>query len=268
MSKASPSSPGISPALQPAQRSRRTLLIVVGIAALIILCVVGVSLMGGSLMFSNIFPRRTASATTLRSVPQPTSIASTQTLATAPVAVDLFQDDFSDPSSGWPSGGDNNQQYGYVDGSYRIFENEINHVQWVTPDKLFGDVSIEVDATKVSGADDNYFGILCRYQNDQNYYYFLVSSNGYYVIGKYKNGQYNALIKEGWVYSEYIHQGKTTNRLHADCIGTTLTLYVNDSGMGEVEDSDFGPGDVGLTAASLNTAGTEILFDNFVARKP
>jgi hypothetical protein len=129
-------------------------------------------------------------------------------------------------------------------------------------------VSIEVDATKVSGADDNYFGILCRYQDDQNYYYFLVSSNGYYVIGKYKNGQYIALIKDGWLYSDYIHQGETTNRLRADCIGNTLALYINDSRLSEVDDSDFGLGDIGLTAASLNTAGTEILFDNFVARRP
>jgi hypothetical protein len=230
--------------------------------------------MGGSLMLPNLFRKPTPVATIASVAPQPTGrtstqgITSTQTLATTPVAVDLFQDDFSDPSSGWPSGEDNGSQFGYVNGSYRIYENKINYVHWVTPDKLFANVSIEVDATKVSGADDNYFGILCRYQDEQNFYYLLASSNGYYLVGKYKDGQYNDLLKDGWAYSGYIHQGKTTNHLRADCIGDTLTLYVNDSKLGEAVDSDFGPGDIGLTAAALSTAGTEILFDNFIAQKP
>jgi hypothetical protein len=56
--------------------------------------------------------------------------------------------------------------------------------------------------------------------------------------------------------------------LSADCFGDTLILYVNGTKLAEATDSTFLTGDVGLTAASLQMGGTNILFDNFVAKKP
>jgi hypothetical protein len=37
---------------------------------------------------------------------------------------------------------------------------------------------------------------------------------------------------------------------------------------GEAIDGDLGQGDISPTVAALDTAGTEILFDNFVAQMP
>ena len=69
-------------------------------------------------------------------------------------------------------------------------------------------------------------------------------------------------------YSEAINQGNATNRLRADCIGQTLTLYVNDQQVFQTSDSQFSSGDVGLIAGTFDVAGTDIHFDNFVVRKP
>src|SRR3989337_2607393 len=94
-----------------------------------------------------------------------------------------------------------------------------------------------------------------------------ISSDGFYQVGKYKDGEYS-FLKNGEGYSDSIHQGKTRNQLRAECIRTTLRLYANGTKLAEVEDTDFSRGDIGLMAAARDVPGTNILFDNFVAEKP
>jgi len=129
-------------------------------------------------------------------------------------------------------------------------------------------VSIEVAADKLGGADDNFFGVICRYQNEDNFYVLLISSDGYYNIGKFKDGEYEVIGDAGQGFSQAIHQGKTRNHLQADCIHDTLTLIVNQTKLAQVQDNDFSGGDIGLIAASMSVPGTNILFDDFIARQP
>jgi serine/threonine-protein kinase len=194
-----------------------------------------------------------------------TSQAPDEQVTPAPL-VDIFEDDFSDPASGWPSGGDAGGRYGYEFGSYRMYVNQVDTLFWVTPDLTADDVVIEVDATKVSGPDDNYFGFLCRLQDKERYYYLVISSDGFYTIGKYMGGEYVSLLADGWGYSEYIHLGETTNRVRAECVGDQLKLSANGTLLAEVSDREIGTGEFGLMAASVDVAGADILFDNFVAR--
>ena len=76
----------------------------------------------------------------------------------------LFQDDFSNPDSGWDQmmgfDGETNYKSNEV---YRIFVNEVGRDIWANPGLNFKDARIEVDATKVDGPDKNDFGIICRY---------------------------------------------------------------------------------------------------------
>jgi len=65
-----------------------------------------------------------------------------------------------------------------------------------------------------------------------------------------------------------INLGAATNHLRADCIGNTLTLYVNGSQGASATDSSVSGGDVGLVARTFEVDGTDIMFDNFVVYKP
>ncbi|MFU8773836.1 MAG: hypothetical protein ACNA8H_15620, partial [Anaerolineales bacterium] len=65
-----------------------------------------------------------------------------------------------------------------------------------------------------------------------------------------------------------IHQGFSSNLLRADCVGDTLTLYVNGEHLISVRDTEFSLGDVGLLAGTLDDPGLEISFSNFHVRKP
>ncbi len=190
--------------------------------------------------------------------------------ASLPSGSVLFQDDFSDKNSGWLQGADKDNVglSEYSNGGLRIYvwTDEANTLS--VPHLNFSDVRIEVDTLKLAGPDDNDFGIICRYQDENNFYFLEVSSDGYYGIGKYKDNNLSLIGIEKMQSSEAIHQGGAINHMRADCIGSTLTLYVNDVQLTSVEDKDFSSGDIGLIAGTFKTPGTDVLFDNFVVLKP
>jgi hypothetical protein len=180
----------------------------------------------------------------------------------------LFRDDFSDTNSGWDHYSDTDGTTDYENGVYRINVNVTQQDYWANPGKNFTDVRVEVDATKVGGPDDNDIGLLCRYKSVDDFYFFIVTSDGYYGIGKTVGGEMQMIGQESMDTSEEINLGLDTNHIRADCIGSQLSLYVNGTLLTTVTDSDFASGDVGLMAGTYDTAGTDIHFDNFVVYDP
>jgi hypothetical protein len=180
----------------------------------------------------------------------------------------LMEDDFSDPSSGWNRVATIQGETDFADGVYRILVNEPNLDIWSMPGKSFQDVRIEVDALKVGGERDNRFGILCRAVRPDSFYTFIVSSDGYYGIGKINGQEYKLIGMDSLQPSDVILKGTALNHIRADCIGDTLTLYVNGEKLAEVRDAEYPTGDVGLIAGTYETSGTDIRFDNFIVYAP
>lgn len=180
----------------------------------------------------------------------------------------LFQDDFSRSSSGWDRYRDSAYSSDYTDGVYRIEVNQAGTDAWANPGLDFGDVRIEVDATKAAGPDNNVFGVLCRYQDPLNYYFLLVSSDGYVGIGVHKAGQTTLLSSESMLPNSAVLQGSSKNHLRADCVGNQLRLYANGSPVAEARAFEWSRGDVGLMAGAYDEPGVVIEFDNFSALLP
>ena len=180
----------------------------------------------------------------------------------------LFQDDFSQTSSGWDRYTGDDAITDYNNGVYRMWVNSDNTDIWANPGLNFQDVRVEVKATKIAGPDDNDFGVICRYQDVENFYFMIVSSDGYYGIGAVEAGEQYLIGTEELFTSEEINQGDASNDLRGDCVGDKLTLYVNGTQLHQVQDSTFTSGDVGLIAGSFDTVGVDIEFDNFKVLKP
>ena len=70
------------------------------------------------------------------------------------------------------------------------------------------------------------------------------------------------------VQTDAVNAGNSTNNLRAECVGSRLSLYVNGTLVIEANDADIASGDVGLMAGTFDQSSTEVLFDNFVVRKP
>ncbi|MEW6405801.1 MAG: hypothetical protein AB1649_28760 [Chloroflexota bacterium] len=181
----------------------------------------------------------------------------------------LFQDDFSDSSSGWPHQvGDSDKAAEYSNGQYLVRAITAYQDVWAHPGLSFSDVSIEVDATKSNGPDDNNFGLICRFVDDGNFYFFWVSSDGFFAIGKYQNGESSLISGDSMLATSAMNAGNVTNHLRADCVGSALTLYANGELLSTVTDSSFSSGDIGVMVGTFEQPDLGILFDNFVVRAP
>lgn len=180
----------------------------------------------------------------------------------------LYQDKFGDPHSGWGEFAGEAGIAAYSDGAYHIYVKMPKVNVWVHPGMDFETVRMEVDAMTAAGPQENRLGLVCRLKNDANFYYFIISADGYYAIGKVKDGQWSLLSAEQMQQSNTIHTGTQANHLRADCIGNLLILYVNDQLAGSAQDADFSSGDVGLLAGAFDTPGVDVYFDNFVVYKP
>ena len=76
----------------------------------------------------------------------------------------LFQDDFSDPQSGWNRVSTDTGETDYDDGVYRILVNESNTDIWSKPGQSFEDAVIEV-INNISLLDDKDFDLIIENKN-------------------------------------------------------------------------------------------------------
>ncbi len=199
---------------------------------------------------------------------QAVSSGGTTTTTDQPASNLLFKDDFSDTSSGWDQVTTDTGVTDYTDGVYRIYVNETGTDVWANPGLDFTDVSVQVEASMVGGPADNDFGVVCRSMDVSKFYFFVISSDGYYGIGKVSDAGQELIGMDAMQPSEAIHQGGEMNTVRADCVGSSLSIYVNGEKLNEVQDTEFASGDVGLIAGSFDTPGTDIHFDNFSVTKP
>lgn len=180
----------------------------------------------------------------------------------------LFQDDFSRAASGWDQIEGAGYRVGYQDGGYHLRLDRAGGLIWGTPRFDLQEVRLEVDTLPVAGPGDNAFGLICRYRDPDNFYFFLISSDGFAGIGAVLDGERQMLSAATLLPSEAILQGASSNHLRADCSGNRLSLTINGIGAGEVLVSGLGSGDVGVIAGSYAEGGVEIRFDNFVVLAP
>lgn len=179
----------------------------------------------------------------------------------------LFQDDFSQPTTGWDRLLVTEGVMDYYSGGYRMLVNGMQTNFWATPRRNFTDVRIEVDTGKMAGPDENRIGVICRLAG-KDYYFFLFSSDGFYGMGLFKDGQATLLGQSEMLYSENINKGVAVNHLRADCAGNMLTFYINGFQVAQAQDSTLISGDVGILAGTFNASGVDVLFDNFVVLQP
>lgn len=178
----------------------------------------------------------------------------------------LYQDEFEDNTTGWARIANDNGIMDYDQGGYRILVRQPKLNFWSTPKKNFGDVRVEADVIKLNGPDEDRMGLMCRYQKG-NYYFFIISNDGFYTIGKFMGGLTLLLGQSEMQSSDKIQKGNM-NHLRADCIGNTLTFYINYEQIATATDTDLPTGDVGVLAGAFSQPGVDVMFDHFVVIQP
>lgn len=181
----------------------------------------------------------------------------------------LFSEDFSNPAGGWPRQSNEEGTLEYFAGAYRIVVRRADYNLWaLAPDHEYDDVRLEADAGPLSGPLENRFGLLCRHRDEKNFYFFLISADGYYGLGKVQNGVPSLFGAEMMTSHPAIRRGFASNHLRLDCVGDTLTAYVNEQPVALARDPDLVSGRVGLLVGTFDTAGVDVVFDNFRIIQP
>ena len=167
----------------------------------------------------------------------------------------------------------------------------------------FGDFDVRVDAQATDGPIDNSYGLVFRLQNkdnnlveDDNYYLFLVSSDGYYQVSRAIDGRQKELST--WIELSAIQQGlKAVNTLRVIAQGDQFRFFINNQSVtlcipddpdaqstvnpvsGEcmggsmqdtLTDASIPNGQIGVTAQSTQTGGAGVVaaFDNLLVYAP
>jgi hypothetical protein len=179
----------------------------------------------------------------------------------------LFWDDFSDTSGNWPQVSGPDGSAGVARGAYQIQVTTAQKEILATSGHIFRDVQVEADATRLAGPLQNLFGLVCRSRDSNDFYFFAVSSDGYYGLGKVEHARVVLLGQAMMVYSPAILQGHA-NHLRFDCIGEMLKGFVNGQFLATGKDADFPTGEAGLVAGTLDAPGVDVAFEHFVVYKP
>ncbi len=128
-------------------------------------------------------------------------------------------------------------------------------------------VAVDVELRQVDGSFDNWAGVICRLQDEANYYFLGISADRYYLILTVKDGVAEALA--GPTYSTSILPAPATNRIQVRCQGGALSLMINNQLLIMRTDTSFEEGELALMADAVATGETTaVAFDNLVVYRP
>jgi serine/threonine-protein kinase len=279
-----PAMPKVAP--QPRRGVPMWAWVVIGVLGLGLLC--GGLFLGWAFLSEVSAPQPTASAQFLRDTETPIVLNTAEVESPLPEATEpapeptdaysdptaglesgdqIIYDDFSTLDSVWPTYDTADGYARYQADAYRVYIDLPNDRLEATRGFDLADVYIEAKASKVGGPDDNFMGLICRYQDRNNFYFFIISSDGYYGVGKVQDGVYQ-MDGGKMLPNDSIKTGASTNYLEAVCQGNDFTFWANGTELAYFEDDTFQSGDIGLLAGTYAIAGTDILFDDFGAFMP
>jgi hypothetical protein len=179
----------------------------------------------------------------------------------------VYQDNFTDPNSGWDAQTGANHTTAYGSGEYIVTVSQPSKIGWGNAQTTLSDVHIDVTAKSVGAAKDAAFGVICDYQDTNNFYYLGITSDGYYAIVKVQDNQdtFFTSAKNQWIKTSKFKLNAASYRVGVDCGTGTLALYVDGTPIDTASDSTFTTGEIGLFAGTFDNPGAEIHFSNLVA---
>lgn len=178
----------------------------------------------------------------------------------------LWSDSFNPPANSWGSLDNEGARLSQQPGALRLQVFQPNSQAWTHPGLRLGDVRLQVSVRANAEPFANRMGLVCRMQDEINFYFFFISADGYAAIGKMQQGRVAWLTK--LQKAAAVETGLGVNHLQAECVADFLVFTVNDTLTLAAQDAAFVRGDVGLLAGTFEQAGADVLFDNFNVFKP
>ncbi|MDF1514104.1 MAG: hypothetical protein P1S60_09870 [Anaerolineae bacterium] len=181
----------------------------------------------------------------------------------------VLADDFSKPDANWVRFETDSSAAYVLAGEFYLEDRGQRHAVYAPLLKNdYVDITIDVNVRHVQGSVNNWMGIICRQLDEDNYYLFAISADGYYVILEVRDGISVPLV--GPEFSEILNLGKAENSLRVQCRGTQLTLWANKALLEDVTAEGINKaGAVALFADAVQNGEVSVAaFDNFILNSP
>jgi formylglycine-generating enzyme required for sulfatase activity len=173
----------------------------------------------------------------------------------------LFQDEFTDPATGWPIGEEDHRHFGYHPAAfYHLEVSAPNDSLTVFRGLDFGDFTAEikalVDHTDTQTGDFRY-GVAIR-RSEERYYAFTVSPRTQkWQALKHAPGGWQILAEGS---NDSIRGLTAADTLRVDAANSQFTFYINGQNVTQVSDSDYANGDVGFIVETFDESLVHIHY--------
>lgn len=179
---------------------------------------------------------------------------------------ETFSDNFDTPNKGnWTIFNESAVVSEWRNGRFAFDFNEaMMTATSITNDLDLSDVVVQMEVYRVGDVIENDMGLVCRYQDQDNYYSMSFGNDSYVTIYKTVTGTWTAL------FNEFVDTDLSGDyhQMTISCIGTELFLFIDGNLMARVSDSDLSTGDVGLISGTYDSVPVVLEFDNFVVYTP
>jgi hypothetical protein len=170
----------------------------------------------------------------------------------------VLREDFSDVGSGWELVDGEAARGAYADGEYAIDIRQLGYYVTVDSDIEADHPVVSVEVRNPGRSPSAGFGILCRYQSEQDFVALAAGTDGTAAILRRRDGALSVISGGGeWVASPNVPVNADSYRLRADCRGRHVELFVDGRSAVSAR-STASAGTVGLFAAGR----VEIRFDD------
>jgi len=184
----------------------------------------------------------------------------------------LFEDDFTDPSSGWPQEKYDNYFIGYHEPDYYHVQVQSPNDKTLVPvpgKPVFEDATIEVkvftDLNNTAEGGDYLYGVVFRRSGDQ-YYVFAISPPTQKWYGFKSSLNALEVLREG---SDDSIQGtslETQDTLRVDAKGSSFFFHINDRLVDQFSDTSYTSGEVGFYVQTFDRTRIHAHFNSVTIR--
>ncbi len=183
-------------------------------------------------------------------------------------------DDFSSQALGWPVFDDGKTIIQYEDGAYSLQITEADYFDWAYAPVDFLPNAIQLDVWGLPGTQEGTFGVICQYQDTDNYYYVEIDlGTRQFVIAQVQAGEYISLNYpdengQYWLSADPLYPSpEQVNHIEVNCDQDFMVLTINDALVYHVTIPEpfSNPGEIALFVYTYPFAGPEgykVFFDN------
>ncbi|MFQ5945129.1 MAG: hypothetical protein ACE5NC_02640 [Anaerolineae bacterium] len=176
----------------------------------------------------------------------------------------MFVERFDNNQNDWLEGPVSEAQVFVGNGVYNVlnpYEEDVdNFVFGITRVYHFVNFDLTVDITQQSGTDNNELAVVFGYEDEQNFYEFALSGDGFVGLFQVANAELDVI--EAFFPSGHIVQGIANNQVRLVVEGTNLTAYVNGERVLEKPIPGYRGGFVGLGCGAFQPPEVTCTFDN------